>query len=114
MAERVDEQPECRRRLPPAWVVKVHSCISGAPVLQHALQSFLRDIRLSQVLGNIGQSQSSERRVEHLKCAVEGDLPFDPYFQFATSFFKLPGIEAAVRLQAQIDAIMADQVLGLL
>ena len=53
---------------------------------------------LCQVLRHIGQAESGQRRIEHLESAVENELAFDPHFQFATAFFELPGVQAAVRV----------------
>ena len=82
--------------------------------LQHPLQSSLGGCRLCQILRHIGQAESGKRRVEHLESVVEGELAVDADFEFAITFFELPGVQAAVRGQTQIDAVMTDQVLGLL
>ena len=42
---------------------------------------------------------------------LKSELAFDAHFQFAAAFFELPGVQAAVGRQAQIDAVVADQVL---
>jgi len=42
---------------------------------------------------------------------VEDELVFDTHFQFVTTFLKLPAKQATVGRQAQIDAVMADQIL---
>jgi hypothetical protein len=47
---------------------------------------------LHQILRHIGQAESGQRRIEHLGSAVEDELAFDAHFQFAVTFFELPGV----------------------
>ena len=42
------------------------------------------------------------------------ELAFDAHFQFATALCELPGIQSAMCLKTQIDAVVADQLLRLL
>jgi hypothetical protein len=73
MAERVDEQGKGGRRLAPAGVVEVIARIRRAPVLEHPLETTLREMGLRHVLRHIGQAESRQRGIEHLESAVEDD-----------------------------------------
>ena len=67
------------------------------PIFKYSIQTTFGQMGLCQVLRHIGQAESGQRRIEHLESAVENELAFDAHFQFATAFFELPGVQAAVR-----------------
>src|SRR5437879_10823505 len=69
---------------------------------------------LCHVVRDIGQTESGQRRFEHLSSAVEDELAVDSHPQFTVAFFELPGVQAAISRQAQIDAVVLCQVLRLL
>src|SRR3984957_20852523 len=85
--------------------------IGRAPIHKHTLETALDDMGLGGVLGDMGEPKSRQRSVEHLERAVERKLAFDAHLDFTAALFELPGVEAAGGGQAQIDAIMADQIL---
>jgi len=66
--------------------------IRRAPVLKRPLKTSLGKMRLRQVLRHIGQAQSGQRRIEHLRSAVQDKLALDAHPQFAAAFFELPGV----------------------
>src|SRR3954462_5543884 len=90
ITQRIDQQGKSRRRLTTAWIVEVITGKRRAPVLKHALQATLSEMRLRHILGNIGQPESGQRRIEHLRRAVEDELAFNAHLQFVVTFFDLP------------------------
>jgi hypothetical protein len=70
-----------------------------------------RTFSLRQVLRHMGQAESGQRRVEDLEDAVEDELAFDADLQFAVTLFEFPGVQTAMGGQAEIDAVMTDQLL---
>src|SRR5712671_277008 len=85
--------------------------IRRAPVIEHPLETAIREIGLRHVLWHIGQAESGQCRIEHLESAVEDELAFDVHPQLAAVFLKLPGVQSAMCGQTQIDAVVADQFL---
>jgi hypothetical protein len=71
----------------------------------------LGQMGLRQVVRDVGEAESGQRRIEHLRGAVEDELAFHAHFQFAGALFEFPGVQTATRGQAQIDAVVPDQVL---
>ena len=69
---------------------------------------------LRQVLRHIGQTESGQGGIEHLEGAVENELAFDVDLQLTFALLELPGVQAIISGQAQIDAVVAYQVLRLL
>ena len=57
-----------------------------APFVKHSLETSLSQMRLRHVLRHIGQTETGQRRIEHLGSAVENELAFDAYLQFAAVF----------------------------
>src|SRR6266702_192413 len=90
--QRLDEQRERRRRLAPARVIEVVARKGGTPVLKHPLEAALVDMGLDQALGQIGQTETGERRTGHLGRGVEKQLASDPNFQFSRALFEFPGV----------------------
>ena len=82
-----------------------------APVREHPLEAALGEVRLHHAFGHVGEAVPGERGVEHLGGAVEGHLAFDAHLEFAAAFFKFPRVQAAMRRQPKIDAVVADQLL---
>ena len=74
------------------------------------MQPLLCQKRLREVLGYIGEAKSCEGGIQHLCCAVEGELPLDSHFQFAVAFLEFPSIDAAVGRKAKVDAVVGDQL----
>ncbi len=114
MTQCVHQQRKCRRGLASAWIIEVIAGIWRAPIFKHPFETALGEMRLCQILRHIGQAESGKRRSEHLESAVEDELALDAHLEFAITFFELPGVQAAVCGQTQIDAVVTDQVLGLL
>ena len=71
-------------------------------------------MRLCHVLRHTRQAEAGQCRTESLHEAVENELAIDSHLQLAVAFFKLPGVQTAIRRQAQIDAVVVGQVLWLL
>lgn len=111
MAQGFDKHGESGHRLAPARIIKMIAGIGRAPVCEHTAQAALRDIRLSDILGHIGNAKSRHRSVEHLEGAVKGKLSFDMHVQLASVLLELPGIKSSSRRQAQINAVVIDQLL---
>src|SRR6266581_4199784 len=88
--------------------------IGKAPVLKHALETTSSEVGLHHPLRRINQAKSGQRRIQHLHGTVEDELTFDANFQFAASFLELPGVKTAMCRQAQVDAVVANQILRLL
>lgn len=69
---------------------------------------------MRHVLRHIGQAETGQRRIEHLRRAVKDELAIDSHLQLAATSFELSGVQPAMSLQAQIDATVVVQVLRLL
>src|SRR5216683_2075368 len=104
VAKRIDEQGEGWRGLAAARVVEVITRIRRAPILEHPLETALRDVRLRHVLWHIGQAESGQRRIEHLESAVEDESAFDMHLQLAAILLEFPGVQSAMCGETQIDA----------
>ena len=76
-----------------ARVVEVIAREGRAPVLEHPDQPPVGEVRLHLILGQVGQAEAGQRRVEHQGDAVEHELPLDPHPEFAPALLELPGIE---------------------
>src|SRR6516165_2219028 len=92
VAKRLDEQGEGWRGLAAARVIEMIARIGRAPILKHALQATLHEMRRGDVLGHIGQPEAGQRRIEHLERAVEDELAFDMHLQLAAVVFEFPSI----------------------
>lgn len=79
-AESLDQERKCCRGLAAARIIEVIASIERAPILQHALEAALGEVRPYQILRHIREAETGECRVEHLECAVEGELAFDAHF----------------------------------
>ena len=71
-------------------------------------------MRPRQLLRQISQAESCQRRIEHLGSAIEDELAIDSHLQFAAASFELPRIQPSISCQAQIDALVIGQILRLL
>lgn len=94
-----------------AGVVEVVSRKRRAPVLEHSLQTSLGNMRYRHVLRHVSEAETGQCRIEHLARAVQHELAFDARVQFATTFLEFPCVEPAVGGQAQVDAVVLDQIL---
>jgi hypothetical protein len=88
--------------------------IGRQPVFKHALEATLGEVGLRHPLWHIRQAQSGQCRVQYLRSLIENKLAVDTNLQLAAAFLELPGVKATTCRQAQIDAVVADQVLWLL
>src|ERR1043165_9604334 len=70
-------------------------------------------MRFHHSLRHISKAEPGKGTVQELRRAVAGELALDAYLELAISPLELPGIEAAVRGQPQIDATMGDEILWL-
>jgi aryl-alcohol dehydrogenase-like predicted oxidoreductase len=61
-----------------------------APVFKHPLETALVDMGLCQLLRHIGQAETGQRRIEHLRGAVEDQLAFDADLQLTFALFEFP------------------------
>ena len=59
----------------------------------------------------MGQTESGQRRVEHLEDALKTSWPSTRTFSSAVTLFEFPGVQTAMSGQAEIDAVMTDQLL---
>ena len=66
---------------------------------------------LHLALGQVDQAKAVQRGIEHRAGAVEHKLSVDPDVEIAPVPFELPGVETVMRRQAQIDAVMAGEIL---
>jgi len=78
----------------------------SAPILKHLLEAAFGEMRPHQVLRDVGQAESRQRRVKHLGCRRKDELTFDVHFKLPFTFFKLPGLQPAIGGQAQIDVVV--------
>ncbi len=113
MPQRLDKQREGCGGLAAARVIEVVARIWRAPVLEHPPEAALVDVRLHKAFRQISQAEACEPGLEHLAGGVEEQLALDPHLEFARALFELPGVQPAMGGQAQIDAVVLDQVLRL-
>jgi hypothetical protein len=113
IAQRIDKQCKGRRGLPPARVVEMIPRKRRTPIFEHALETSLGDMGLNQILRQIGEAESAQCRSEDRGERIENELAIDAYLQLLMASFELPGIQPTIGRQAQVDAGMTDQVLGL-
>ena len=57
---------------------------------QHPDEPPVGEMRPHLLLGQIGQAEPGQRRIEHQGAAVEHQLPFDPHPQLAPVLFRTP------------------------
>ena len=100
-----------RRGLAAARVVEMVAGIRRAPVRQHPDEPAVGDVACHAVLGQVGQAEAGQRRVQHRAAFVEGELALDPDPQLPPALLELPRIQAAMGRQAQVDASVGGQVL---
>ena len=84
-----------------------------APVGKNADKLAVRKIVLHVSLGQVRKAQTFERSLQEKTRAVEHELPFDTNVEFAPVLFELPCVQAAAMgRQAQVEAVVAGQILG--
>jgi len=66
---------------------------------------------LRKAFRHIRESTSCEGRIEKLRRAVESQLALHPHPQLTAAFLEFPGIDVAMRGQAEIDTVVLDEVL---
>jgi hypothetical protein len=89
--------------------------ISGpywAPILKHPREAPGGNVWLRQDLRHMGEPETVQRCIENLEDSVEHELAIHPDGQLVSVAFELPGIKAAQGRKAQVDAGVADDVLG--
>ena len=57
---------------------------------------------------------SRQSGIQHLDCAVAGHLAVHTHLQFPAAFFELPCVYPAMREKAEVDAVVADEILRFL
>src|SRR5579884_1064774 len=77
VAKRLDQQGKGRRGLATARIPEVVAGIGEAPILKYALETYSSQIRQRHPFRHISQSESGQRRIQHLHRGVEGELAFD-------------------------------------
>jgi hypothetical protein len=82
-----------------------------APVGEHADEPAIGEMGPHLSLRQICQTEPIQGSTQDQGDAVERELPFDPHPQLAPVLLKLPGVEAAMGRQAEIDAGMSCQIL---
>ena len=75
-----------------------------APIIENLDEPPLGDGLRANVLRQVGQAVAVQRRGQDLGDAVEGELSVDANPDLLAVFCELPGVEAAVSRQAQVDA----------
>lgn len=65
------------------------------PRLQYTLQSAIRDVWCSQLLGNVAQSQPIKAAVEYMHDAVEDQLAITLHRENLAILLKLPSVNGA-------------------
>jgi len=67
-------------------------------------------VALDHSFRHIGQPKPRECAIEQLCGSIAGELAFDAHSHIAIPSFELPRIKTPMRRQAQIDAIVSNQV----
>ena len=81
-----------------------------APVAQHLHQPPVGEMGRHHILGQVGEAEAGDRRFEAEVGGGEHELALDPHPEFPAAFLELPGVEAAIGRQAQVDAAVERQV----
>ena len=97
--------------MPPAWIIQVVAGKFRTPVGKNPDETPAGNVCLGLILGQIGETESSQRRIEPQRDVVEHELPFDMDVDFASVFLELPRVDAAVSRKPQIDAVVAREIL---
>lgn len=106
LAQCHDHQGEGGRRLAAAGIIEVIPRKGRTPVGQNTHQVPGGDIRLHLILRQVGQSKPCERGVQAQSNVIEDKLSLDMHLDLAAVLREFPGIEAAVRRQAKINAFV--------
>ena len=83
----------------------------SAPVRKHAHEAPRGDVRLHYVLRRKYHPEASPRRSQPHRQCVERQLSLDVHLELPRALFKFPGVDATVRGESQVDAVVALQVL---
>jgi hypothetical protein len=84
-----------------------------APVLEHRIEPAVRDQRRDVIVGHAAEADAVDGRSRDQVGVVADELPLDSDDERPPVLFELPGVEAAERLQPQLDAGMRGQVVRL-
>src|SRR5690349_15523906 len=93
-----------------AWVIQVISGKGGAPVVQHLRQPAALEMRSYGVLRKIGHAETRQRRFENLAAVVEHELSIHAHVDFPSAALELPGVDASVSRQSQVDAVVLGEI----
>jgi len=74
IAQRIDKERKRGRRLPPAGVIEVIPRPSRAPFVKHPDQATVLQVRLRQILWDIGEPETIKRCIENPEFAIQDDL----------------------------------------
>jgi hypothetical protein len=89
----VDYHPESREALPPARVEDLVPGEDRRPVVQNLDEVSRRDLLHDRILGNIGDAEAVQRRIDHGVRGSEGELAIDADANILSVLFELPGVK---------------------
>jgi len=94
-----------------AGIVEIEAGNHGTPIVQHGHQAALIEPRTRSGFGNVGNSQSVGRGLDHQSNVVERQCTGDVDQDLLSLLRKLPAVELAAR-QAIADAAVLSQIVG--
>ena len=106
ITQRVDQKRERGGGLAAARIVEVIARERRAPVFEHPHEPPVGDVSCGLVLEHAGEAEAGDHGAHDLRHIVERQLAFDPNPEFAPPLLQFPGIEAARRGEAKIDALV--------
>src|SRR5579875_356895 len=81
------------------------------PLLEYPDELALRKIGSCEILRDVGETVSFERRIANLEDAVEGELSVDANFELPAVALEVPGPQPAMGRQPHVDARVGEEVL---
>lgn len=82
------------------------------PVGQNTHQAPGGNVSAHLILRQVGKSKSCEGGVQPQSNVIEDKLSFDVHLDLAVVLLEFPGVEATVRRQAEVNALVSRQVAG--
>jgi hypothetical protein len=108
----VDYHPESREALPPARVEDLVPGEDRRPVVQNLDEVSRRDLLHDRILGNIGDAEAVQRRIDHGVRGIEGELTLDADANILPVLLDLPGVKPPAPEVPVINAVVPDQLFG--
>ena len=112
MAQCLHQGDESGRGLAAARIVEIVGVPIGAILLKHADQPPLGNVWPDDLFHHVGQPETVECGFQEIEAVVEGQLPLNTDLDLAPVVLELPLVKPAGCRKAEVDACVADEVLG--